>query len=170
MAIASRLRNHLSSLTVFAMVCLLGLGARRAIGTVYSSAEATQLIDALSRAGLYLGSAIVTASVTTLALMLTLIGMIRRLDKDFDEETYRSVDLVAKLATATLMISLLVLLAFTLPVGEFEQLPRDWYIHLYNILFGACVLMVALIAATVTVIYNTARSVIVTVTPGDDEI
>lgn len=170
MAITSAIRNHLWSVAVFLVVCLLGFAARRAIGTVYSSAEATQLIEALSRAGLYLGSAIVTASVTTLALMLTLIGMIRRLDKDFDDETYRSVDLIAKLATATLMISLLVLLAFTLPVGEFEELPGNWYIHLYNILFGACVVMVGLIAATVTVLYNTARNVIVTITPGDDEI
>lgn len=168
MAITSTIRNHLWSTAIFVVVCLIGYGARRAIGTIYSSAEATQLIEALSRAGLYLGSAIVTAAVTTLALMLTLIGMIRRMDKDFDDETYRSVDLIARLATASLMIGLLVLLAFTLPVGEFEQLPSNWYIYLYNGLFAACVVMVGLVAATVTVLYRTVRRVIQLITPGDD--
>ncbi len=168
MAITSTIRNHLWATGIFVGVCLIGYGARRAIGTVYSSAEATQLIEALSRAGLYLGSAIVTASATTLALMLTLIGMIRRMEKEFDSETYRSVDLIARLATASLMIGLLVLLAFTLPVGEFDTLPTDWYIHLYNGLFASCVVMVGLVAATVTVLYRTVRRVIVGITPGDD--
>ena len=81
------------------------------------------LIESLSRAGLYLGSAIVTASATTLALMLTLIGMMRRMESEFDDTTYRGIELIARLATASLMFGLLVLLAFTLPVGEFEELP-----------------------------------------------
>ncbi|WP_340586543.1 hypothetical protein [Erythrobacter alti] len=168
MAFTSSLRNHLWSTGTFFAVCAIGYGARRGIGTIYSTAEATQLIEALSRAGLYLGSAIVTASATTLALMLTLIGMIRRMEKDFDTETYRDVDLIARLATASLLISLMVLLAFTLPVGEFEELPQDWFIHLYNGMFAACVIMVGLVAATVSVLYRTVRRVIVGITPGDE--
>ncbi len=168
MAITSTIRNHLWSTGTFLLVCAIGYGARRAIGTIYSTAEATQLIDALSRAGLYLGSAIVTASATILALMLTLIGMMRRMEKTFDDETYRDVDLIARLATASLLLSLMVLLAFTLPVGEFEKLPQDWFVHLYNGLFAACVIMVGLVAATVSVLYRTVRRVIIGLTPGDD--
>ncbi|MFN2100240.1 hypothetical protein [Altererythrobacter sp. MF3-039] len=152
----------------FLAICAIGSGARYAIGSVYSAAEAIQLLEALSRAGLYLGSAIATASATVLALMLTLIGMLRRMDKDFDEEAYRNVDLVAKLATASLMMSLLVLLAFVLPVGEFEELPATWYKNLYEILFAGCVLMTALIAATVAMIYLTLRRVMEKITPGED--
>ncbi|MEB3415364.1 hypothetical protein VCJ71_04745 [Alteriqipengyuania sp. WL0013] len=168
MVFASGLSNHRWATAAFLLVCVLGYFARQAIGTVYSGAQATQLIEALSRAGLYLGSAIVTASITTLALMLTLIGMIRRMEKEFDAATYRSIDLIAKLATASLMIGLLVLLAFTLPVGEFEEMPQDWFIRLYDGLFAACVVMVGLVAATVAVLYNTVRRVIGIVTPGDD--
>ena len=168
MPIPDTVRNHYWSAAVFLMVCVIGFAARWAIGDVYSSAKATQLIEALSRAGLYLGSAIVTASGTILALMLTLIGMIRRMDKEFDADTYRSVDLIARLATATLMISLFVLLAFTLPVGEFEELPDGWYVSLYDGLFVASVVMVGMNAATVTVLYRTVRAVIEKVTPGED--
>ena len=167
MRITSTIRNHLWSTAVFVLVCAIGYGARRAIGSVYSSAEATQLIEALSRAGLYLGSAIATASVTTLALMLTMIGMLKKMEKDFDDETYRDVDLIARLSTATLMISLFVLFTYTMPVGEFETLPEKWYADLYNGLYAATVIMVGLMAATVTVLYRTLRSVISHFTPGD---
>ena len=152
----------------FFTICAIGFGARYAIGSVYSAAEAIQLLEALSRAGLYLGSAIATASATVLALMLTLIGMIRRMDEDFDAEAYRNVHVVAKLATATLMMSLLVLLAFVLPVGEFEELPSQWYKNMYEVLFAGCVVMTALLAATVAMIYLTLKRVMEKITPGEE--
>lgn len=139
-----------------------------AIGDIYGAAEARQLLEALSRAGLYLGSAIATASATIIALMLTLIGMINRMDSDFDAQAYRNVDRIAKLASASLMMSLVVLLAFVLPVGEFEELPRAWFTVLYDVLFAGCVVMVALVAATVAMIYITLRSVLAKMTPEDE--
>lgn len=161
-------RNRIWPASAFIAICLFGLAARWAIGDVYSAAEARQLLEALSRAGLYLGSAIATASATVIALMLTLIGMIRRMDEDFDEEAYQNIDLVGKLATASLMMSLFVLLAFVLPVGEFEELPNHWYTILYDVLFAGSVLMVALIAATVLMIYRTLQRVMARITPGKD--
>tara|TARA_B100000678_G_scaffold289465_1_gene300079 strand:- start:289 stop:789 length:501 start_codon:yes stop_codon:yes gene_type:complete len=152
----------------FAAFCLIGLGARQAIGTVYGAAEARDLLEALSRAGLYLGSAIATASATTLALMLTLIGMLRRIETDFDRQTYAQVSRIAILSTITLMIAFLVLLAFTLPIGEFENLPSDWYNYLYTALFALTVTMVALAAASVTIVFMTIRSIVAHITPGDE--
>ncbi|WP_233995765.1 hypothetical protein [Erythrobacter sp. SD-21] len=72
-------------LVTFLLAACLGYAARSAIGRVYGAAEAVDLLNALSRAGLYLGSAIATASATIIALMLTLIGMIRRINTDFDQ-------------------------------------------------------------------------------------
>lgn len=160
--------SYLVPAIVFAIVCLVGYGARLAIGDIYSAAEARQLLEALSRAGLYLGSAIATASATIIALMLTLIGMINRMDSDFDAQAYRNIDRIAKLATASLMMSLLVLLTFVLPVGEFEELPPQWFTVLYDVLFGGCVMMVGLVAATVAMIYLTLRSVIAKITPHEN--
>ncbi len=152
----------------FTIFCLIGLAAQKAIGSVYGAAEARDLLEALSRAGLYLGSAIATASATTLALMLTLIGMIRRIETDFDRQTYKHVSRIAVISTATLMLSFLVLLAYTLPMGEFENLPSDWYNYLYTALFSLTVLMVALAAASVTIVFMTIRSIVIHITPGDE--
>ncbi len=102
-----------------------------------------------------------------MALMLTLIGMFRRMDHDFDNQAYRDVDLIARLATSSLLGSLLLLMAFTFPVGEFDDLPRKWFETLYEALFVGTVLVIALAGATVVLIYTTLRRVISHITPGD---
>ena len=156
------------SVLVFAVVALLGLGARIAIGRIYSSSEAVELLDALSGSGLYLGSASATASATILALMLTLIGMVRRADTEFDTSVYRSVLRIARIATASLMVSLILLLALVFPVGEFEDLPTSWYRWMYDGLFAATVTTIGMLAATVILLYQTIHDVIAKLTPGDD--
>lgn len=162
------LRCYKWSLLTFAAICALGYFARTSIGHVYGAAEAITLIDALSRAGLYLGSAIATASATIIALMLTMIGMIRRMDEDFDAVAYQNIVQIARLATASLLISLVLLMAFSLPTGEFDQMPAQWFETLYEIMFLLTVIMVGLSAATVILIYTTLHRVLGKITPGKD--
>lgn len=161
------LRCHKWPIATFIAIITIGYGARSATGSVYSAAEAITLLEALSRAGLYLASAIAGGSTTIMALMLTLIGMFRRMDHDFDNQAYRDVDLIARLATSSLLGSLLLLMAFTFPVGEFDDLPRKWFETLYEALFVGTVLVIALAGATVVLIYTTLRRVISHITPGD---
>lgn len=164
------MKNHPWATTTFLIFVLLGLGARWAIGNVYSQGEALQLVEALASSGLYLGSASATASATILALMLTITGMIRRLDAEFDRDVWWRIDKVAQTATISLMASLTLLLALVFPIGEFEKLPTEWYAWLYNALFGVTVLVIALLATTVTLLYATIREVIAKVSPDVDEL
>ncbi|WP_460098700.1 hypothetical protein [Qipengyuania sp. 483] len=151
---------------VFVAVCLFGFGARKAIGSVYGTGEALALLESLARSGLYLGSASATASATTLALMLTLIGVVRRSDHDFNDLVYENVERIARLATISLLASLGLLLVLVFPVGEFDGIPNQWYPMMYEVLFGATVMVVALLAATVMMLYRTVRHVISHITPG----
>lgn len=159
------MRHHPWSTGIFLFFVLLGLGARWAIGSIYSSGEALKLVETLVSSGLYLGSASATASATILALMLTITGMIRRLDAEFDRDVWWRINLVSKAATVSLMASLLLLLALVFPIGEFEKLPVDWYAWLYNGLFAITVLVIALLATTVALLYATIHDVIAKVTP-----
>ena len=84
--------------------------------------------------------------------MLTLIGLIKRMDEDFDQQAYRNVELVARLSTVTLLIALFLLMAFALPVGEFEEMPGSYFENLYNALYYSTVVMVGAAAATVILI------------------
>ncbi len=162
------IRDWYWSIAAFAFIALVGFAARQAIGTIYGSGEAIALLEALAQSGLYLGSATATASATTLALMLTLIGMVRRSEQSFENRIYRNIEHVASLSTVSLFISLILLLSLVFPVGEFEDLPADWYPVMYEGLFAATVVLVALLAATVTMLYRTVRRVIAHITPGDE--
>lgn len=146
----------------------IGVGGKLAIGSVYHKVEAIQLIETLASAGLYLGSAIATASATILALMLTLLGLTRRSDSDFDFEVYRQIASVSNLATYSLLGSLLLLVVLVLPIGEFEEVPANWFPTLYNILFGMIIGISSLLAATVVMLLLTVRRVVAGITPGDD--
>ena len=150
-----------------AATLLLSGGAFYAVGQVYSDAKAIDLINQLAQAGLYFGSAMATASATTLALMLTLIGMARRAEADFGNSFYRNVYRISRLATATLLGSVVLLLLLTLPVGEFEGLDTMWFIWLYRVLFALIGVLSALLVATVLLVFTTVRDVIVNITPED---
>ena len=160
--------NYRLSIGIFLLFCLMGVGARWAIGTVYSSGEAIDLMNALASSGLYLGSASATASATVIALMLTLTGMIRKMDAEFDIPVWKSIDRVSQLSIYSLLASLTLLLALVFPIGEFDKLPANWFVRLYDMLFALTVLAIALLAATAVMLYSTLRAVIRAITPSDD--
>ena len=159
--------KHWAIFLTSGLILLIGIGARLAIGEVYSEAEATSLIKALSQTGLYLGSAIAGAAATTLALMLTLLGLLRNADANFDGDAYRSISQVAWLSTISLVGAVILLLLLVLPVGEFETMPEGWYLLMYEVIFWLTVAVCTLLVATVVRLFLTVRHVIAQVTPGD---
>ena len=153
---------------VSGLIVLIGLGARFAIGNVYGEADAVKLIGSLSQAGLYLGSAIAGASATTLALMLTLLGLTRQAETDFDPGVYKSISQVSWLSTLSLVGAVILLLLLVLPVGEFEKMTQGWYQIMYEVLFSMTVIVCALTVATVVRLFLAIRHVISEITPGDE--
>lgn len=151
-----------------AATILIGLGANRAIGTVYGEAQAVLLIESLAASGLYLGSAIATASATTLALMLTLLGLTNRADNDFDHDVFVRIERVSILATLSLLGSLFLLVILVLPVGEFDSVPDRWFPTMYNVLFAMTIGVTALLSSTVVLLFLTVRQVVTGITPGED--
>ena len=165
------LRNDLKNISVYivaGLIIVIGGLARIAIGNVYSEAEATNLIEALTGTGLYLGSAITGASATTLALMLTLLGLTRQADADFDHQVFRSISHVAWLSTISLVGAVILLLMLVLPVGEFEKMPDGWYRIMYEVVFAQTVIVCALLVATVVRLFLAIRHVITRITPGEE--
>ncbi|MGP1351917.1 MAG: hypothetical protein ACTS1Z_01210 [Parasphingopyxis sp.] len=150
------------------VILLLATGAWFAIGSVYSQSEAIQLIETLSRSALYFGSATATGSATVLALMLNLVGMANRAETDFDDNIYRSIFRVSTYATVTLCGSVVLLLALTFPIGEFDNLPSGWYNWLYRILFAGVAMLSAMLVSTVLILFFTIRDVIREITPHDN--
>lgn len=149
-------------------ILVVGAAARIAIGSVYGSGKAIDMIGSLADSGLYLGSAVATASATMLALMLTILGLTGQSDRDFDADVFRRIYTVSKLATASLMGALVLLLSLTIPINELDGVPPNWFAIFYNMLFAIVVVCCALLAATVLMLYTVIRTLVAKTTPLDD--
>ncbi|MDM8010235.1 MAG: hypothetical protein QUV08_04660 [Parasphingorhabdus sp.] len=156
-----------ASLSAFGVLAFGGI-AYGLTGSIYSSAEAQVLVTALSSSGLYLGSAMVGGSGTILALMLTLVGLVKRVDEDFDAPIYKRIARVSFLSTLSLIGSVALLLVLTMPVGEFDKLPPQWYPTLYRVLLAFMVGISALMVGTVVLLYQTVVTLIANITPTED--
>lgn len=149
-------------------ILLVGLAGHFASGAIYSSLEARKMISALSSPALYLGSAIASSAATTLALMLTLLGLVRRANAEFDPLMYRQIYRIAALSTVLLAGAVVMLLLMTMPIGEFEDVPARWFPMLYKVLYWIVVILSAGLVAMVSMLFGTVRSLIAKLTPHDD--
>ena len=152
-------QKYMPTLVMLGIV-ILAFGARWSIGNVYSAYSAQVLLDSLRNASLYIGSACLGGAATILALILTLVGLVRRADDMPDRDVYADVLKVARNATWTLVASIVLLLLLTGPTSEMEELPKSWYPTLYNILFGAVALTLATLAATIMRLYLTIACIL----------
>lgn len=152
----------------FIVIVTIGIGGKMAGGKIYSSLKARDLIESLSDSALYLGSAIAGSSGTILALMLTLVGLIRRMDTDFDHKVYRRISAIATVSAINLIGAVILLLMLTMPVGDFEDIPEHWYPTFFNILYGLTVFISALSVAIIIMLLQTVNGLIAKITPSDD--
>lgn len=137
-------------------------------GFIYSTAEALDMIETLRSSALYLGSAMATSSGTTLALMLTLVGFMMRMDSNFDRSVYRRIKSIALFSTLSLAGSVILLLVLTMPMGEFDKLPAQWYPILYTVIYIMVILLSGILVGTVTLVFGTVLLLIQSITPGDE--
>ena len=149
-------------------VVAVGIAGHMANGAIYSSLHAREMIEALSQPALYLGSAIAASAATTMALMLTMLGLVRRADADFDPSMYRRVYRISMLSAWLLAGSVIMLLLMTMPIGEFDEVPDSWFPALYTVLYWLLVLLSALLVAMVTLLFSTIKTLIANVTPHED--
>ena len=148
-------------------VIVFGVAGHLANGAIYSALHAQEMIEALSQPAMYLGSAIAASAATTMALMLTLLGLVRRVDADFDRSMYQRVYRISMLSAWLLAGSVIMLLVMTMPIGEFDEVPQTWFPTLYNVLYWMVVLLSAFLVGMVTLLFSTIKTLIVNVTPDD---
>lgn len=115
------------------MVALFGMAI--AVGSV-GEFEALRLIEGLLETARFLASSTIAAAATVLALLLTLLGLSITSHVKFGVRLYRRAQYITVLSVATIAVSVGVLLAVALPVGEVERF-EGFYELLYYILVAA---------------------------------
>ena len=162
------LRHHRVAVIGFTAVLLVGVGARALNGAIPSSDALVELYSSIQNNARHLGSAVATSSATIMALMLTMIGLVHRVRDELDERIYPTVALIALASASTLVASTLLLLAITLPVEDFTNVPGNWRRILYEVVFATTVLVSAKIIAVVLMLLSTVLMLVRDVGSGSD--
>lgn len=153
------------------LAACIALGGQWLIGQVYTGFEARRFLETMIPTTRTLCFAIITASSTILALMLTLLSVTDQVDSDFDETFYRRVERIGLLSTITLITAVLLLLFINMPLQESEELPSSWFTTIYYVVLSFSAAIAGLLVAVVLMLFNTISGLIDALCPSpeDDE-
>ena len=114
---------------VAALVALMGL----ILVNVSSGGEARFLLEGMLPSIRFLCSAVMTATATVLALMLTLLSVSNAESGELKAHHYDRVHQIARVDSATFAAALILLLLVSVPLAESSQVPTGWYTVVYYI-------------------------------------
>jgi hypothetical protein len=136
-----------------------------AVGAL-GSFEALRLIESILPTARFLGSAVVGASVTVLALLLTLVGLSLNSEYAFHPRLYSRAVNITRIAVASMIMGVGVLLMVSVPIGELDEL-RSYYSILYYLISAAIAVLGGLVTTMGLLIGATLRSLIHVGQPGE---
>lgn len=120
-----------------------------------STYEAGILIESILPTARFLGSSVLTASATTLALMLTLLGLSSNLDERLADAHYLRVRLIARIDTAAFIGSALLLVLLVIPFTDASEVEGTIYLVVYYSIVGGSAVLAGLMITVVLMIYQT---------------
>ena len=135
------------------------------VGRIYNETEARSLLEAMVPSARSTGTAVVTASGTILALMLTMLSISRDASSKLEEVFFLRIDRIGLLSTIALISSILLLLMLSVPLQESKNLPGSWYSIVYYVLVALTAAVSGLLAAIILMLYNALQSLIEVLRP-----
>jgi len=136
------------------------------VGRIHSF-QARGLIEAVLPTARFLGSTVIAASVTVLALLLTLIGLSLNTKEQFSARLYDRAIRITRLAVVCIVMGVGVLLAVSVPVVEVPEIAPH-YAALYYGLSAAMAVLGGLVTAMGLMIGATLRGLIGAAHPDGD--
>lgn len=149
-------RKPLAGGLIAAGACLAGTLALGRPGDF----EARQLLEATLPTIRFLGSAMITASATILALMLTLLGLSFSTEHRLSGDHYRRIRRIARYDAVVLVGALLFLVLLTMPVAASDNFPSGWFDWLYYGVLGTASLLAGWLSAIVFMLYGTISDIV----------
>lgn len=144
----------------------VAVGGQWFVGQVYSGLEARNLLEAMMPSARSVGSAVVTAAGTILALMLTMLSLTSQAKSGFDRVFYKRIERIGLLSTIALAMGTLLLLLLSIPLQESQQVPPSWYRYVYYLLIALTAGLSGLLVAIVLMLYNAITSLLTVLRPG----
>lgn len=142
-----------------AAVVLIGIGL--AVGLA-SGADARYLLESSLPTVRFLASAVVTASATTLALLLTLLSLSGGIEAELDSGFYRRLQHVARLDVVAFVGGIILLVALVIPLHEESGLSGTFYTVAYYTFAAGAAVSAGLLVSVVFALYAAVRDLIET--------
>lgn len=138
---------------------IAALVAFAAIATVgqLTTGKARRLLEATLPTIRFLASGVLTASVTALALMLTMLGITYSTDFDFREQHYLRIKYISVMASVAVVMSMVLLMFLAVPLDEAESL-RTLYAFVYYGVAVAAAVLGGLVVTMVLILQRAIRS------------
>ena len=156
-----KLRKDIRRALLYATVVTAVTLASSLLVNVSSGSEARVLLSAMLPSIRFLSSAVMTASATTLALMLALIGFGQGRDSKLTSLHYERVEQIARWNCIVFVAASSLLLFISIPLSESQEVPTNWYRLLYysiliysGLVTGALTFVVFLLFRAVTSLIN----------------
>lgn len=140
------------------LAAAIALAGQWFVGQIYSGAEARRLIEAMVPSARAVGSSVVTASGTILALMLTMLSLTNQAKTSFDAIFYKRIERIGLLSTIALVAGILLLLFLSIPLQESKNVPNSWYGNVYYVLIALTAGIAGLLVGIVLMLLNAMTS------------
>ena len=136
----------------FAAVVLAGTII--SVGSV-GAHEAGVLLDSIQPTARFLGAGVLTASATTLALMLTLLGLSDNVAERLNDMHYIRIRFIALIDTAAFIGATGLLAILVIPFSEATEIEGGWYVIVYYLAVAASAILSGLMVTVVLMICKT---------------
>lgn len=145
------------------------IGSQFLIGTVYSGTQARGMVLAMAGPAGTLATAILSGSAAILGLMLTMLGLSRKLNQDLSDPFYIRIRRIALIIIFDMVAAITLMLLLSTPIQEAsrqaEQAGELQVKLTYYSLVGMTALVAGLFVTVIVMLYNAVEAVIQAVAP-----
>ncbi|NNF59422.1 MAG: hypothetical protein HKN04_14395 [Rhodothermaceae bacterium] len=142
------------------VVTALVIGAILLLVGVAGGWKAKVLLESTMPTTRFLCSAVMTVSATTLALMLTLLGLSNNIDGDLKAAHFERIRQIALIDVIAFIGATVLLLAHTIPFGEDLGVAQHVYVIAYYSIMSGAALLGGTLVAMILMLYDAVRDLV----------
>ena len=155
------------ALTGGGVAALVMAGVVLAVGNL-TSFEARALLEASLPTVRFLCSSVMTASATTLALMLTMLSLSAGSEREIKRAHFERIRQIALVDVVAFVGATLLLVALVVPFAESSEIPAGWYVAIYYTSSLLASVLGGVLVAVMLLLYAAVRDLITLVGPSED--
>lgn len=158
-----------SLIIAWAIAIIVTVGVVFVTGNIYSISQAKNLLEAVQKASLYYCSAIITASATIIALMLTLLTLTHDKMDEPQKEIFSRLNAITHLSVIAFIEAVVLLLIISFPTQKFQNMEDAWFHYGYYVITIWNGMLAAHMIATILILKDITKNIIGYLSPAYDK-